>query len=393
MPSVLKHCADVVAFLEDRFRLGVKGWGEAMRRHGGCRAIRAGVALWVACCSGCATGQYVRAARRVRANNPHAAIEYIALAQQRNPEHGGAHDVLIDILQNIPYDHEDTLRRLEAAGEYDLAVAECDRMTATAHLVGTLPGARYQVFHRPEQRNALAEKAAALWYERARAHEDGGRMRDAVLAYDRCLGFRPEFKDAAVRRESARASAMVRLWIRCVDAYRHPDVAERLTRGTGVEAMKSRPRFMALAREASQADSVATLTIEQADVHDTGWRGREDSRSVFSEWRDPETGRVTRVRHRAVWVVYTRHIRYALSVRLSVDSEHPDHPRPAETFADSLEARGTYATWSGSRRAVPAHILYLSRRPVPPMDETPLRDRLLDEAIVRFGHALFLAYK
>ncbi len=343
--------------------------------------------------SGCAASRYTRAARRVRSVNPHAALEYVALAQQSQPAHAGAHDVLMDLLQTIPYDHEDTLRRLQAAGDYDRAVAECDRMTVADHLVRSLPGGRYQLFHRPEQRTELARKAATQWYERAREHESGGRMREAALAYDSCLGFQPSFKDAADRRETARSAATVRLWIHSPDARRYPAEAERLVRGTGVEALRPRPRFLSLARTEEQADSVATLTIEQAHLQDTGWQGRQDSRTVHSEWRDPETGRTHRVRHSAVWVVWRRRVRYALSARLSVASDRADHPRPSETFADSLEISGIYATWTGSPQAVPAHIRHLSLRPVPALDDLLLRDRLLDAAAAQFGHVLFLAYK
>lgn len=366
------------------------------RRSGPRRRNLWGAGLTLLCAiiqTGCVAGRYVRAARRVRGHNAHAAIEYIALAQERNPNHGGAHDTLIDILQTIPYDHEQTVKRLEAAGSYDQAVAECDRMIATDHLVRSLPGGQYNLYYRPEQRAELARKAAAQWYERAREHQAAGRLREAVTAYDRCLGFRMDFEEAATLRENAMAGARTRLFLATPDPRDHPYWVAGLPRAIGVEATRHRPRFLQITNERARANAVGTLSVDQAEFYDSGWHGREDSRTVVTERIDPQSGKARRTRHRAHWVVYSRETSYTLTLRFSVEADDPEQPAPAQTFSRNRREHGSYVQWSGSRLAVPPHILYLSRFPAPVMDEASLRRPLIEEATRHFGETLFLAYK
>ena len=140
--------------------------------------------------SGCASTQYKKAATQIQTANPHAALEYVALAIQQKPDDKEMRSMLDDLIKTISRDHERRIELMRREKAYEEAVAECDRVIASAQLVSSLPGGNTVLYYEERERAELASLAAEKNYDLAAEYESQQQSREAVDAYCRALGFR-----------------------------------------------------------------------------------------------------------------------------------------------------------------------------------------------------------
>jgi hypothetical protein len=341
---------------------------------------------------GCAAGAYFDAAVDVQSSNPHAALEYVAQCLEVDPGYTAAHDLLTEeILRNIALEHEAKVASLTAAGSYEEAIADCDRVVASAHLARSLPGSSYQIFHE-EHRSHYAGEAAQKFYDIGQDYESQRDPKEAAKAYRRALGFRTNFEDARARYQACVAAARVRIAVTCADPGRVRRAADSIVRRLGPATRERGLEFLEFVSSPEQADAVCEISVFST-FHDTGWQGSNDQAQREVQETDPNTGQKVKVIKRAQWTIYERTTSIDLTATFSVRATRGQTPEPAGQESTSARDQGRYATWSGDRGTVPAWVLNLPSTPVNLKDEQVLASESADAVIDRLAHQLFLAFK
>lgn len=343
--------------------------------------------------SGCASSNSLDAARQMQPINPHAALEYVALCLQDDPDDEDARDLLDSIIPAIVYEHENRVKSMIQAGAYEEAIVECDRVIASAYLVRTMPGGPFNLYYQENQRAELTDLAVGKVYGSARKYEEDGDYRSAVDGYDRALGFVENYEDAAVRREKILDSVTSRLFISCDDPGIDPQSVRIVTRGIGITAMSERPRFLKIARDRDSATAICNVVIEDANFMDSGWDSNRASKKVRVDKYNGKGEKTGTVERRAYWTVYRRETIFTLAVGFTVKSESDDEPVPSARALKTISSEVSYARWHGEKSGVPSDVLELPSSSGPPKNRSTLTGECARSVLRELGHKLFLAYK
>ena len=343
--------------------------------------------------SGCASSKSLDAARQMQPINPHAALEYVALCLQNDPDDEDARELLDSIIPAIVYEHENRVASMIQAGAYEEAIVECDRVAASAYLVRTMPGGPYNLYYQENQRAELTGLAAGKVYGEAQQFEADKDFRSAVDAYDRALGFVENYQDAALRREKILASVTSRLYITCDDPGIDPQAARIVTRGIGATAMSERPRFLKLASDRNSATTICGVVIEDANFMDSGWISNRDSKKVQVDVYNKKGEKTGTVERRASWTVYRRETTFDLAAGFTVKSEIKAEPVPSARASKTASSEVSYARWYGERSGVPSDVLDLPSSPGSPKSRATLTGECAGSVSRELGHKLFLGYK
>ncbi len=351
---------------------------------------------------GCAAGQFYDAAAAIQTRNPHAAMEYAALCLQEDPEHRDAHILVGEkILKLIAMEHEAKVKAMVEAGNYEQAVADCDRVVASAYLARTLPGSNYQIFHE-DHRAELAGQAAEKFYRLGERYRDEGDPKEAAKAFRRALGFRTSYRDARAQYDACVAAAKTYLYVACDARGADPEAVRVILEGIPRAARQRGLAFLEFVDEPGQANAVCRVRVEEAAHHDTGWQAREGSNEVWVTKRDPntgqaivdpKTGQALQEKKRGWWTEYSREVSYRFRVGFTVEPRRAGDPAPSGSAGASRSDAGRYAQWSGASAAVPLDVQSL---PSSPSRLRSRRDLAVDSAsacIDDLAHQLFLAYE
>lgn len=365
---------------------------------------RPGALLLAACVAagtGCAASSYTDAAEALQTRNPHAALEYVGLALQADRNYDRAHDLAsVKILILIAREHEAKVQAMAAAGNFEEAVADCDRVVASAALVRTLPGAEYQIYHE-DHRAELAGKAAEKFYQLGHKHRAEGNPREAALAFRRALGFRREYKDARALCDEAVQAAKVRMFVRAETRGDDPDATRAVADGIPRAARERGLQFLEFVTDAERASAFCVVRTETATFHDTDWQAEHGSNEVWVTRRDPNTGqtlvdpatgKALQEKKTGQWTRFTRKVTYQARYAFQVDARGGGQA-PTGSAGRALEDAAVYATWHGAQEAVPDEIRSLPSTPRQLKGRQAMATEAAAAAIDELAHQLFLAYE
>lgn len=345
--------------------------------------------------SGCASTQYKKAATQIQTANPHAALEYVALAIQQKPDDKEMRRMLEDLIKTISRDHERRIELMRREKAYEEAVAECDRVIASAQLVSSLPGGNTVLYYEERERAELASLAAEKNYDLAAEYESQQQPREAVDAYCRALGFRANYKDAEKRRMDLLDSSTTKLFVKS-DAPAEQEGVQHLLTALGPAALASRPRFLKIVRDETNATSICTVSIEPATIDDTGWVGKSLKRDTEAyQVTDKKTGETKYYPARHVdGTLYTRTITCTVSASFSVTPIRATDPQPAGTASAQAQDQKQYAAnLSGDAGLLPAGVVNLPRQQPALRDPSALKTECVRALAQKLGEQLFMSYK
>ncbi len=344
--------------------------------------------------SGCAATQYRDAATKIQTANPHAALEYVALAIQQKPDDPETRRMLDGLIKTISRDHEARIELMRREQSYDEAVVECDRVIASAHLVSSLPGGNAVLFHEERERAELAELAAGKSYQLALDYEAQNRPREAVDAYCQALGFRAAYKDAEQRRMSVMDSTTTKLFVTSA-ASRDEEASQQLLAAITPAALASRPRFLKVIRDETNATSKCTVCIESVTMDDSEWVGTSLKKDTEAfEVTNQKTGKVTYYPARHVdGMLYTRTLVCTVSGNFSVTPIRATDPQPAGTASVQATDSRQYAVWQGDKELLPSGVATLPQQPPELRSASILKIDCVRRLAANLGEQLFLAYK
>ena len=343
--------------------------------------------------AGCASGRAYKAAQELQPVNPHAALEYVAISLRDDPDDEDTLELLRSIIIAISHEHENRIESMIRARAYEEAIAQCDRVIASAYLVRTLPGGPYNLYYRENQRAELTGLAAEKAYTEGVTSQSEGDNRAAIDAFDRSLGLVDNYKDARARRDELLESVTTSLFITVANLSLDPAAARILASGVGATAISERPRFLKLAETREGAGGVCTIRIEDASFNDSGWIWRRNSRRVEVPKYDDDGKKIGTIKKKAWWTVYTRWTSYSLSAGFSVTAQNADEPAPSARASHTETSEVSYASWHGEEEGVPADVKALPSHPSEPKNRATLTGECAGKVAGELGHKLFLAYK
>jgi hypothetical protein len=365
------------------------------------RAVRISALAMAVALGGCAAGQYCDEAERLLSRNPHAALEYIGLALGEDPEYDRAHSIaLTKLLKLIGEEHEAKVQQLKAAGAYELAVADCDRVAASAHLARLLAGATYQIPHH-DHRAELSGLAAEKQYQLAVEHQAAGDTRGAAIAFNRALGFRTDYKDAKARRDQCLLASRVRLFVEPRAEGPDTSAIRAVADGIARAAVARGLQFLEFVPERTRASAVCVVAAETATFHDSDWQGQPGRNEVWVPVRDaqgryvvdPATGQTMQEKKSATWTVFSRQVSYQVQFAFQVRDAGEGVAAPAGASSRSAGDQGRYAVWNGDVEAVPDEVKNLPNSPRQLKGRDVLAAECATGAIDELAHLLFLAYE
>lgn len=363
-------------------------------RGAGALALAAGL-------GGCAAGQYCDEAERLLSRNPHAALEYVGLALGEDPDYDRAHSIaLTKLLKLIGEEHEAKVQQLKAAGAYELAVADCDRVAASAHLARLLAGATYQIPHR-DHRAELSGLAAEKRYALAVERQAAGDTRGAAIAFNRALGFRTDYKDAKARREQCLAASRVRLFVEPSAQGPDSSAIRSVADGIARAAVARGLQFLEFVPDRSRASAVCVVAAQTATFHDTDWQAHQGRNEVWVPVRDaqgryvvdPATGQTLQEKKVATWTTFARQVTYQVQFAFQVRDASEGVATPAGASSRSAADQGRYAVWQGDVEALPDEIKALPSSPGQLKGREALAAECAASAIDELAHLIFLAYE
>lgn len=344
--------------------------------------------------SGCASTQYRNAATQIQTANPHAALEYLALAIQEKPDDPETRRMLDGLIKTISRDHESRIELMRREKAYEEAVAECDRVIASAHLVSSLPGGNTVLFYEERERAELAQLAAEKHYQLALEYETQKQPREAVDNYCRALAFRLNYKDAEKRRMDLLNSATAKLFMTCAGS-KEEDAAKSISVALGPAAMAGRPRFLKITPEETNATSKCMICVESISCEDTGWRATSLDKHMDA-WSstDKKTGKTTYYPARDVrGILYNRSVSCSMTANFSVAPIRATDPSPAGTASEAVTDSKAWANWSGDEGLLPRDVAALPRQEVALASPDVLKTHCVRRIVRSLGEQLFSAYK
>lgn len=344
--------------------------------------------------SGCASTQYRNAAAQIQTANPHAALEYVALAIQDKPDDPETRRMLDGLIKTISRDHESRIELMRREKTYEEAVAECDRVIASAHLVSSLPGGNTVLFYEERERAELAQLAAEKHYQLALEYESQNQPREAADNYCRALAFRLNYKDAEKRRMDILSSATAKLFITCTGS-KEEDAAKDISVAIGPAAMAGRPRFLKIAQEETNATSKCTICVESVSYEDSGWLATSlDKHTDAWSSTDKKTGKTTYYPARDVrGILYKRSVSCSMTANFSVAPIRATDPSPAGTASEVVTDSKAWANWQGDQGLLPNGVAALPRQEVALADTKVLKIHCVRRIVTNLGEQLFSAYK
>ena len=345
--------------------------------------------------SGCATTQYQKAATQIQTANPHAALEYVALLVQQTPNDPETRLMLDGIIKTISRDHESRIELMRRENSYEEAVAECDRVIASAQLVSSLPGGNTVLYYEESERAELASLAAEKNYDLAAEYEAQKQSREAVDAYCRALAFRANYKDAEKRRRDLLESCITKLFVTS-DGSSEQDGVKHILAALGPAALASRPRFLKIVQDETNATSICNVSIESATIDDTGWVGTSLKRDTEAfQQTDKKTGEVKYYPARHVdGTLYTRTLVCTMSANFSVTPIRDTDPQPAGTASAQAQDQKQYAAnLRGDADLLPRGVVNLPREQPAIRDPSALKTECSRALAKQLGEQLFMAYK
>lgn len=345
--------------------------------------------------SGCASTQYKKAATQIQTANPHAALEYVALAIQQKPDDPELRRMLEGLIKTISRDHETRIELMRREKTYEEAVAECDRVIASAQLVSSLPGGNTVLYYDESERADLASLAAEKNYSLAAEYESQQQSRQAVDAYCRALGFRANYKDAEKRRIDLLESSTTKLFVTS-DVSTEPEAVQHLLAALGPAALESRPRFLKIVHDETNATSKCIVSIEPATIDDTGWVGTSLKRDTEAfQITDKKTGETKYYPAKHVnGTLYTRSLVCRMSASFSVTPLRATDPQPAGTASAQAQDQKQYAAGlSGDAELLPRGVASLPREQPALRDPSVLKTECVRALAKQLGEQLFMAYK
>lgn len=343
---------------------------------------------------GCASMQYRKAAIQVASSNPHAALEYISLSLQKSPSDSETRRLLDDVLKAISREHEACIERLRNDKNYETAVAECDRVIASAYYVRSFPGGNIVLYYEERNRAELSELAAEKNYKLGTEYELQKKNREAATAYCMALGFRATYKDAEKRRDAMMDAAMTRLYIKGVETSNEREFTQAICLGLGPAALQERPRYLKIVGDETNATTLCSVSVQPVNEQDTGWvskAGRADPTFIVTD----QYGNKKKIQKHATWTVYSREISCRMSGGFSTEVKNQVQALAAPGGNASYVAAdsGKYAECQGDMDAVPKDIQSLPGDPPVMKDKETLRSECVRGIIGQLGNKLFLAYK
>ena len=345
--------------------------------------------------SGCVATQFRNAATQIQTANPHAALEYLALAIQEKPDDPETRRMLDGLIKTISRDHESRIELMRREKEFEGAVAECDRVIASAHLVSSLPGGNTVLFYEERERAELAELAADKNYHLALDYEAQKQPREAVEAYCRVVGFRAAYKDTEKRRMDILDSTTTKLFV-TVDETKEGDAAKHLLSALGPAALASRPRFLKLVQDETNASSKCNISIESATLDDSGWIGKSLKRDTEAfQVTDKKTGQTKYYPARHVdGTLYTRTLTCSMSANFAVTPIRATDPQPTGTASAQAQDQKQYAAGlQGDAELLPQGVAGLPREQPAMRDPSTLKTDCVRHIARQLGEQLFMAYK
>ncbi len=343
--------------------------------------------------SGCLTAQYRDAAMQLQASNPHAALEYAAKAVQSDPTDVGAQMALQGLVKAIASDHEARIALMRRDRSYEEAVAECDRVMASAHLVGMLPGVNIILPYDEKERGELAVLAADKHYQLGLSYEAQGKSRDAVDAYSRALAFTAAFKDAEKRIVALRNASTTQLFLSAGEA-KEAEYTRQLMNSMASVAMEMRPRFLGICASETNASAKCVVSIEDASITDSGWVGTSlNNDTPESSWTDKKgVTHVTPAMH-VRGMLYSRSVVCTASANFRVTSERVTEAQPSGTASARAGDKKDYAVWQGDGQLLPPGVQNLPQTPPALASPASLKADCVRTMARNLGQQLFLAYK
>lgn len=317
--------------------------------------------------SGCITAQYRKEARRVQSSNPHFALEYASKAVQNAPDDQESKDMTRSILGSVATEHRARIAEMRVSEAYEDAVADCDRVVASAHFVKGFSG-RFNLPYDEGERKELAELAAEKCYKEALDCESKKLSREAVDAFCRCVGFRTNYKDSVKRMADLKDKATTRLFL-----FAKPDngdqeqLCKQLLTGVSHGAMLDRPRFLKIVQSVDEATSKGELTIQAVNLADTGWMARANEAHYYENKTDEKGNVVKVIDHYAQWILHEREISCTVTAGYSITPiREGDQPGTGSDTKTSNWSQ-KYIRINGDMRAVPADLAQLPQNaPLPP---------------------------
>jgi len=363
------------------------------------RSLARAAAGLAALTCGCAAGSYHDAAVKLQTRNPHAALEYAALCLQTDPEYAEGHQLVSEkLLKMIAQEHEHKVEAMRAAGNFEGAVADCDRVAASAYVALTIPGSSYQIYHE-EHRAELAGHAAEKFYQLGLEMTEQGRAKDSALAFRRSLGFRPNYKDADARYRGALAEAKTYLFMVSTGGP-DPEAVRIVMDGIPSAAAQRGLAFLEFTRDASRSNARCIVRVEDGTFHDSGWQAQAGQNEVMVAKRDAKgrvikdkQGKTVQEKKRASWTVYSRDVSYRFRVGFSVEASGDDAPRPAHSTGNDQSDSAEYAQWRGDAEAVPMRVRSLPSSPRQLRTRSDMARAAASACVDELAHQLFLAYE
>jgi hypothetical protein len=358
---------------------------------------RLGLVLALACASsGCAAGAYYEAAEKMRTINPHAAIDYVSLALAEDPDHEKTIDLISELGSRIRDDHRERIETLEKNGQWEEAVAQCDRVIASADVVAHLPHG-IQIYHDPEERTRFAKRAAKKFYDQARKLEDEKHGKEAAIAYRRALGFVTNFEDALDRYQRAQKGATVRVAVigfEAADPHGRA-LCQPLARGTLASCIAKNPEFLQVVPKEKLDDSCTGKlvgTVEAARFTDSNWVAHPGRNETTKRVKGKD-GLYYDKRVECTWVVYDRQTRFELTASYQVEDAKTGAALAAAKSSKSAGDSKKYIQVHGDEEALPSELEGLPRTPVEPSGQQQLGTICAEQVSDELGLELFKAFK
>jgi len=344
--------------------------------------------------TGCVSSQFVDAGLKAERKNPHSAVEYLASALEEDYKNSDAIDALNSTMASIRANYEDLKLQAKRSGNFEIAVAECDRMIATAKVISSIPGRKWALNFNPGERVALANKAAEKYYRIGVKYQNEKRYKQAIVAIDRSRGFVSDYKDSTAIRTELEQHAVERMYVIAKDYSQDSkkvvacNVAEKLC----PYLLEKAPRFVKIVSTPEQASVFCEMAINTAQYKDSGEIAKKDQRT--ETYREYDSSGKSRKKTRSVrWVHYKRTTGYDLHASLSLHKAADKSLIKSETAKATEKDMVQWATYSGDKEALPSGISKLPNSEVAPKDKEVLINSCVDEVSKSLATKLFLHYK
>jgi hypothetical protein len=180
------------------------------------------------------------------------------------------------------------------------------------------------------------------------------------------------------------------------DGSKDQEANQHLLSALGPAALASRPRFLKLVQDETNATSKCTVCIESATIEDTGWVGTSLKRDTEAfQITDKKTGQTKNYPARHVdGTLYTRKLVCSVSANFSVTPIRATDPQPMGTATAQAQDLRQYAGGlTGDAELLPQGVVSLPRESPALKDPAALKTECVRNVARQLGEQLFMAYK